>query len=369
MHISSYTGLSSSYSRTNFFDPLTAKYDLFAEPSAERAKEIAFFGSFDMDAEGGHAWQVVMKWALQVVQRQAKAGALSPPVHAQLNSTVIGIGDSIGNLFAFSHQVMPFVYTQLVALSCTIFLVVNACLKGTLYHPEATITSGILMPALYVMLTTLTVFGLLEVGDTIMDPFGGDPEDIAVLHFVSHTCSAALEAINDQTDAYEPSAPRRFDFAVTSSPASASAQESPSSGSVASLSPSVAAQANLDAKVSQMLQLMDACLSAQPTKRPKRTAYDGAKAHPGRAHEGRALSTAPSRSASRAQSRPSPSVDKLGMAESSRRKLASTPTPELSVSSSGSDKDDRELTRIQDERRARSPSKQVRSNTDSPFGA
>ena len=29
-----------------------------------------------------------------------------------------------------------------------------------------------------------------------MDPFGGDPEDYAVLHFVEHTCSASLECVN-----------------------------------------------------------------------------------------------------------------------------------------------------------------------------
>ena len=38
------------------------------------------------------------------------------------------------------------------------------------------------------------MFGLLEVGDTILDPFGNDPEDYAVVHFVEHTAFASLEA-------------------------------------------------------------------------------------------------------------------------------------------------------------------------------
>ena len=52
------------------------------------------------------------------------------------------------------------------------------------------------------LLTTLSILGLLEVGDTISDPFGRDPEDFAVLHFVECTAVASLEAI--QVDSMVP---------------------------------------------------------------------------------------------------------------------------------------------------------------------
>ena len=34
-----------------------------------------------------------------------------------------------------------------------------------------------------------------QVGDTILDPFGKDPEDFAVLHFVECTAASSLEVI------------------------------------------------------------------------------------------------------------------------------------------------------------------------------
>lgn len=52
------------------------------------------------------------------------------------------------------------------------------------FSPEAGYTFGLILPFCSVLISTLAIFGLLEVGDTIGDPFGKDPEDFAVLHFV-----------------------------------------------------------------------------------------------------------------------------------------------------------------------------------------
>lgn len=38
------------------------------------------------------------------------------------------------------------------------------------------------------------MFGLLEVGDTIIDPFGGDPEDFAIIHLVEWTAATSHHA-------------------------------------------------------------------------------------------------------------------------------------------------------------------------------
>ena len=106
LHTASYTALSTTYSRHNFFDPICKKYGLFGEMgSHDRFVEQEFLGSVDIDAQGGRTWTTLMLWALQVVDRQAKAGALSPPIHAQMNRLILDIGDATGNLFAFSYQV------------------------------------------------------------------------------------------------------------------------------------------------------------------------------------------------------------------------------------------------------------------------
>jgi len=196
LHILCYTGLSPTYSVHNFFLPLAEKHMLFGVEGSEAFKqEQHHLSQIDIDKEGGRAWQMMYLWCLQVVKRQALAGALTPPIHAQLNKELSTIADCCGNLFACSYQVLPFIYTQLVSFACTVYLVVTAFLKGVLFTPDQSLTYGLIVPFINVFLTTFTIFGLLEVGDTIMDPFGNDPEDYAIVHFVEHTAQASNEAM------------------------------------------------------------------------------------------------------------------------------------------------------------------------------
>jgi len=194
LHVAAYCGLSPNYSEKAFFKPLCEKHKLFGE-GEQRIAEQMILGKIGIDSEGGRAWQLLYVWSLQVINREFKAGHISPPVHAQLTTSVNDIADSCGNLYAFSYQVLPFIYTQLVSLACTIYLTASAFLKGVHFTPSNSYTFGLIVPAFNVILTTLAVFGLLEVGDTIMDPFGGDPEDYAVVHFVEHTACASKEAV------------------------------------------------------------------------------------------------------------------------------------------------------------------------------
>ena len=90
---------------------------------------------------------------------------------------------------------LPFIYTHLVSASCTLYLVFNAFLKGLEFGPDESPVFALVLPMCNVFLTTLAVFGLLEVGDTILDPFGNDPEDFAIIHLVEWTAVASLEAI------------------------------------------------------------------------------------------------------------------------------------------------------------------------------
>ena len=89
---------------------------------------------------------------------------------------------------------LPFIYTHLVSLSCTIYLLASAFVAGIEFQPDSTMLFGFGMPAASVLLNTFTIFGLLEVGDTILEPFGSDSEDFAVLHFVDYVATATKEA-------------------------------------------------------------------------------------------------------------------------------------------------------------------------------
>lgn len=58
----------------------------------------------------------------------------------------------------------------------------NALLKGLSFTPGAGWGYAFCLPLASVFVTTMATLGLLEVGDTILDPFGDDPEDFALLH-------------------------------------------------------------------------------------------------------------------------------------------------------------------------------------------
>ena len=171
LHILCYTGLSPTYSVQNFFLPLAEKHMLFGVVGSKAyEQEQKCLSEMSIDKEGGRAWQMMYLWSLQVVRRRALAGVLTPPIHAQLNKELSLIADCCGNLFACSYQVLPFIYTQLVSFACTIYLVAIAFLKGVHFTQDESLTYGLIIPFINVFLTTFTIFGLLEVGDTIMDP-------------------------------------------------------------------------------------------------------------------------------------------------------------------------------------------------------
>lgn len=66
-----------------------------------------------------------------------------------------------------------------------VLVVVMSSCTGATFTPEADIPGGLIIPLIYVVLTNLTIYGLLCVGDTVFDPFGDDFEDFAILHLVA----------------------------------------------------------------------------------------------------------------------------------------------------------------------------------------
>ena len=82
------------------------------------------------------------------------------------------------------YQVLPFVYSHMVSMCCTAYLLSSSFVKGLYFSPDATLTFGLFLPLSAVCLSTVSVLGLIETGSAIANPFGSDPEDFTVSHFV-----------------------------------------------------------------------------------------------------------------------------------------------------------------------------------------
>ena len=193
-HLAAYCGLTQGYNDDNFFFPIAEKFGLFGN-SLEKEVEEHYMKQVNIDDEGLRVVSDYICWSLDVIDEQVGvAKRFSPPNHANLNNHVVLVGDCVKRLYAHAYQILPFIYTHLVSLSCTIFLACNAFIKGLYFQPEVSYTFGLWLPCLNITITTLTIFGLLEVGDTILDPMGTDPEDFAIVHLVEWTIQASYDA-------------------------------------------------------------------------------------------------------------------------------------------------------------------------------
>ena len=62
------------------------------------------------------------------------------------------------------------------ALTCAMCLLSTAVVKGMYFSPEALYISGLVLPLTSLLTMAISAYGLMEVADTIVDPFGDDPE-------------------------------------------------------------------------------------------------------------------------------------------------------------------------------------------------
>ena len=92
-------------------------------------------------------------------------------------------------------QVLPFIYTHLVSALSTFYLMVTAFLIGLYFQPGEPVVFTMCLSIIGLFVAILSTFGLLEVGSTILDPFGEDPEDFALTHFVEYSMGVSREAI------------------------------------------------------------------------------------------------------------------------------------------------------------------------------
>ena len=186
MHASAYCGLTDYLTEENFFLPLCEKHKLLDEGFVHE-EEMHALKRVGLDESGSRAASMFEVWCMDLIRNEVhRCGAdrLSAPVHARLQQDVMDVGDHIKKLFAYRFQVLPFIYTHLVSMSSTLFLMFNAFNKALYFTPDAYVGFGLILPFCSICMISLVVFGLLEVGNTILDPFGNDPEDFALLHFV-----------------------------------------------------------------------------------------------------------------------------------------------------------------------------------------
>ena len=183
LHATAYIGMTPVLNSTNFLNRFIETHDLARnEKIEERLSEM------DIDHDGANTFNTCAAWTIQLFQEALKRGELDGETYRVMLEEVLQVRGHLNSLYAYQHQVIPFVYSHLVSMSCFLYLFFFAVDKGARFTPESTYIFGLAVPAASFFIALITTTGLVEVGQAIADPFGGnDPEDFALPTFLNTT--------------------------------------------------------------------------------------------------------------------------------------------------------------------------------------
>jgi hypothetical protein len=192
-HAAGYVGLSGTYSNDNFFSHINESWKLLTDQEYGRMNEI------DLDL-GGSCYRELLAWCMMEVQEAATEGLLDPYQASMMRDLILRFRGSMGALFDYDDQPVSFFYLHFIVL------------LSSLYLPLFAVTVGVSVGAadswladavgfLFVFLQTVFVCGLSIFGTKVSDPYGGDLEDLSVMHYVNFTCRMSLRILASENPA------------------------------------------------------------------------------------------------------------------------------------------------------------------------
>ena len=234
LHASAYVSLTPTYKKGNLFTAFVeqhallldtkvrARFEELAPRSFRRNKRNSNRGSFGRGLFGrgsfgrGNAsrsrrgsnlsvadalttnsmWSACMVWSLEVIGYRYKCGDFSAPIHQQMTKLINELSDALHELELLEYQVLPYIYTHLVSLSCMIYLVVSAFIKGAQCESSEPLSTSIVLPTFAMLLQTITVIGLLEIGAILANPLSPAKEAFAICHLLNFTSANSLSVVS-----------------------------------------------------------------------------------------------------------------------------------------------------------------------------
>ena len=186
-HVLAFVGLSPTYTADNLLHGFIKEHSL--DISREELQQLKVIG---VEAGQGAYLQSV-QWALSLISEASEGDHTESrhvhfmKVHSMQNEILL-FRRSMAALYAYHFQVIPYVYTHMISLVSALYLCSYAVLKGTAFAPGTSVALGLVFPLLSLVLVTISCIGLIEVGSTLANPWGGELEDFAVFHFVDSAC-------------------------------------------------------------------------------------------------------------------------------------------------------------------------------------
>jgi predicted membrane chloride channel (bestrophin family) len=182
-HVAMYTGLSSTYEKDNFFDPLEARFALLTDEELYRVVE-----EMDVDNSGPKAAFELITWIMCDI-RDAQINSFIDTNEAyQLRELVLGFRSTVAKVFVTTTLPIPFFYVHFLSMLTAVYLPLFAIVVAleTGFNPvDVSVNWGEIVSGLVVFLQALFVIGLRILGQQLSDPYGGDLIDLQIARYVN----------------------------------------------------------------------------------------------------------------------------------------------------------------------------------------
>jgi predicted membrane chloride channel (bestrophin family) len=175
-----FVGLSKVYEEENFFLPLVEMYQLLTPSELERVQTIG------VDTHG-LAYREVVTWVVREVGALQKQKVISDKIEDAMWKEIVKLRDNLEVIFDIDDQPIPFVYVHLIYLMSSVYLPLMAYTLAYNVSVEAYSHGVEVIGVMCLFLACLFVLGLRDVGFILQDPFGEDPQDLSVMHYVTYT--------------------------------------------------------------------------------------------------------------------------------------------------------------------------------------
>jgi len=179
-HVAAYTGLSASYNKKNFFDPLVQKHALLSNSEYEHIT-----GEMNVEKDGAKPTFELITWVMMDIRAAQKEGHMDSNEALQMRTLVLQLRSRIAKIFILRTAPIPYLFIHCLNLLTAGYLPVFAIVIAVETGGEDNIKwVQELVNAMVMLLQTMFIIGLRIVGQQLSDPYGNDIIDLQIMRYV-----------------------------------------------------------------------------------------------------------------------------------------------------------------------------------------
>jgi hypothetical protein len=199
IHILGYVGLSKSYTKENFFIPMSEAYGDLDCGLMGKLERDDFLEKFGIES-GGSAYRHAITQSLREVHKSYNDGMISMEEARSIEESILLLRGKMGTLYDYAGMPIPVVYKIAVHISMHVWLI-------TFTFEKAMLSEGLIradrpyfgaLCFLAVVMVAFVVISLFAFSNFVNEPFGNDIFDLPVFSFVNTMAQATMIIVQDK---------------------------------------------------------------------------------------------------------------------------------------------------------------------------